>query len=130
MWLSVLSWRGDPAMRSPLSSGTIVEMQDDLITTKGICLANTSFLRDFFKTNKVPVYLETSLKEISDGAVILKDKDGNEFSVESDSVILSVGYNPAPVVSKGKNVHIIGDADSVGNLRTVIWGAWKVCMKI
>ena len=109
---------------------TIVEMQDDLITTKGICLANTSFLRDFFKTNKVPVYLETSLKEIGDGAVTLKDKDGKEFTVESDSVILSVGYNPAPVVSKGKNVHVIGDADSVGNLRTVIWGAWKVCMKI
>ncbi|MBQ7354100.1 MAG: FAD-dependent oxidoreductase, partial [Clostridia bacterium] len=36
---------------------TIVEMQDDLITTPGICLANTSFLRDFFKANNVPVYL-------------------------------------------------------------------------
>ena len=28
---------------------TIVEMQNDLITTKGVCLANTSFLRDFFE---------------------------------------------------------------------------------
>ena len=108
----------------------IVEMQDDLITTKGICLANTSYLRDFFKTNKVPVYLETSLKEISDGSVILKDKDGKEFSVSTDSVILSVGYNPAPLTTKGKHVHVIGDASKVGNLRTVIWGAWDVCMKL
>ena len=26
--------------------------------------------------------------------------------------------------------HIIGDANKVGNLRTVIWGAWDICMKI
>ena len=25
---------------------------------------------------------------------------------------------------------VIGDAAKVGNLRTVIWGAWDVCMKI
>ena len=40
---------------------TIVEMKDDLIAVKGICLANTSFLRDFFATNKVPVYWKQSL---------------------------------------------------------------------
>ena len=108
----------------------IVEMQDDLITTKGVCLANTSYLRDFFKTNKVPVYLETGLVAIGDNNVTLKDKEGKTFTVDTDSVILSVGYNPAPLVTKGKNVHVIGDASNVGNLRTVIWGAWDVCMKI
>ena len=108
----------------------IVEMQDDLITTKGICLANTSYLRDFFKTNKVPVYLETSLSEIGSGYVKLKDKEGKNFTVDTDSVILSVGYNPAPVVSKGRHIHVIGDAAKVGNLRTVIWGAWDIAMKL
>ena len=108
----------------------IVEMQDDLITTKGICLANTSYLRDFFKTNNVPVYLETSLSEIGDGSVTLKDKNGQTFTVDTDSVILSVGYNPAPVASKSKHIHVIGDAAKVGNLRTVIWGAWDICMKL
>jgi 2-enoate reductase len=109
---------------------TIVEMQDDLITTKGICLANTSFLRDFFKTNKVPVHLETSLCEIGEGGVTVKGKDGNTFKIDADSVIMSVGYNPAPLAKKGKNIHVIGDASSVGNLRTVIWGAWDVAMKL
>jgi 2-enoate reductase len=109
---------------------TIVEMQDDLITTPGICLANTSYLRDFFKTNKVPVYLETSLCEITEGGVVLKDKEGKAFNVEADSVILSVGYNPSPVAKKAKHVHVIGDASAVGNLRTVIWGAWDVAMKL
>ncbi len=108
----------------------IIEMQDDLVTGKGICLANTSYLRDFFKTNKVLVYLETSLCEINDKGIVAKGKDGEIFSVEADSVILSVGYNPAPLVSKGKHVHIIGDAKKVGNLRSVIWGAWDTCMRI
>ena len=108
----------------------IVEMQDDLITTKGICLANTSYLRDFFKTNKVPVYLETSVSEIGDGVVTLKDKEGKTIEVKADSTILSIGYNPAPIAKKSGHVHIIGDASKVGNLRTVIWGAWDVCMKI
>ncbi len=109
---------------------TIVEMQDDLITTPGICLANTSFLRDFFEANNVPVYLETGVKEIKEGSVIVADKNGMQFPIDTDSVILSVGYKPAPLAEKAKNVHIIGDANKVGNLRTVIWGAWDVCMKI
>ena len=108
----------------------IVEMQDDLVTTKGVCLANTSYLRDFFKTNKVPVYLETALSEIGEGYVIIKDKEGKESKIEADSVILSVGYKPTPIAEKSKHVHVIGDASKVGNLRTVIWGAWKVCMKL
>jgi len=109
---------------------TIVEMQDDLITTPGICLANTSYLRDFFEANQVPVHLETGLKEIKDGCVIAARKDGSVFEIPADSVIMSVGYRSAPLAPKAKNVHIIGDADKVGNLRTVIWGAWDVCMKI
>lgn len=107
-----------------------MEAQDDLITTPGVCLANTSYLRDFFKTNHVPTYLNTSLCEINDNSVTLKDKDGKTFIVDSDSVILSVGYNPTPIASKSKHIHIIGDAQKVGNLRTVIWGAWSVCMKL
>ena len=109
---------------------TIVEMQDDLITTKGICLANTSYLRDFFKTNKVPVYLETSVSSIENGKVTVKNKAGETTLIESDTVVLSVGYTPAPLAKKKAHVHIIGDANKVGNLRTVIWGAWDVCMKL
>ena len=106
----------------------IVEMQDDLITGKGICLANTSYLRDFFKTNNVPVLLETAVCQIKDDGVTVRRKDGTIEEVAADSVILSIGYNPAPVATRG--VKVIGDASKVGNLRTVIWGAWDVAMKI
>jgi len=107
---------------------TIVEMLDDLICTPGICLANTSFLRDFFKANNVPVHLETKVCKIEDDGVTVADKAGKEFKIDADSVILSTGYRPAPLETKG--VHVVGDCDKVGNLRTVIWQAWDVCMKL
>ena len=109
---------------------TIVEMLDDLITTPGICLANTSFLRDFFAANNVPVHLETRLCEIHDDGVTVTDKDGKTFKIAADSVILSTGYRSAPLAAKGKHIHVIGDASKVGNLRTVIWQAWDVAMKL
>ncbi len=109
---------------------TIVEMMDDLICTPGICLANTSFLRDFFKVNKVPVHLETGVCAIEEDGVVVKDKNGMEYKIAADSVILSTGYKSAPLFEKAKNVHIVGDASKVGNLRTVIWQAWDVSMKL
>jgi len=109
---------------------TIVEMLDDLICTPGICLANTSFLRDFFSANNVPVYLETKVCKIEADGVTVSDKNGNQSKIPADSVILSTGYRSAPLVEKGKHIHIVGDASKVGNLRTVIWQAWDVAMKL
>jgi 2-enoate reductase len=62
--------------------------------------------------------------------VTVADQSGKTFDIAADSVVLSVGYRPAPLVNKGKNVHVIGDASKVGNLRTVIWQAWDVAMKL
>ena len=109
---------------------TIIEMQHDLIVSDKICLANTSYLRDFFAANKVPVYLETKTTEIRTDGVTIATKDGKTQNIPADSVILSVGYKPAPVAEKAKNVHIVGDALKVGSLRTVIWKAWDVAMKL
>ena len=109
---------------------TIVEMKNDLIVSDSICLANTSYLRDFFNANKVPVYLEAKAKEINDGTVVITDKNGKSVEIEADSVVLSVGYKPAPLAAKAKHVHVLGDAGKVGNLRTVIWQAWDICMKL
>ncbi len=108
----------------------VIEMMDDLMCVKNLCLANTSFLRDYFKTNNVPVYLNTKSKEITDNGVIIETANGDNMKIPCDSVIYSVGYNPAPIAEKASNVHIIGDANKVGNLRTVIWNAWDVAKKI
>ena len=109
---------------------TIVEMKNDLIAVRGVCLANSSFLRETLALHKAPVYLETSVREIRADGVTLRGKDGKDFDVACDDVILSVGYEPRPLVPVSRRVHIVGDANGVGNLRTVIWRAWDVCMKL
>jgi 2-enoate reductase len=105
----------------------IVEMKNDLIAVKGVCLANSSFLRDFFELNKVEVHLETALVKVTDTGVVVRGKDGKEFEIAGDTVITSMGYHPKPALEGAK---LIGDCKKVGNLRTVVWGAWKVAMKI
>ena len=109
---------------------TIVEMKNDLIAVRGVCLANSSYLRDFFAWKKVPVMLESKAAEIKDGSVVVEDKNGDKTEIAADSVIVSVGYVPAPVAKKSGHVHVIGDANKVGNLRTVVWNAWKVAESI
>ncbi len=109
---------------------TIVEAQNDLMIANGLCLANSSYLRDYFKYKNVPVYLESRVLEIKDGSVLIEDKDKNKVEIKADSVITAIGYNPAPIAKPSKHVHIVGDALSVGNLRTVVWRAWKVAEKI
>ena len=107
----------------------IVEMKNDLVAMRGVCLANTSYLRDFFALNKVDVRLNTGLVEITDKGLKVKDlKTGKESEIAGDSVIMSVGYIPTPVAKDG--VKLVGDCNGIGNLRTVIWRAWDVAMKL
>ena len=47
-----------------------------------------------------------------------------------DSVISSAGYVPAPLANASRHVHLVGDCKAVGNLRTVVWRAYEVAMKI
>jgi 2-enoate reductase len=106
----------------------IVEMKDDLISQTGVCLANSSYLREWFALHKVPVYLETTLKEVKEGSVICRTKDGKDIEIACDSVISSAGYIPDPLDKKG--AYLVGDCKNVGNLRSVIWGAYETAMKI
>lgn len=108
----------------------IVEMKDDLISQKGVCLANSSYLREWFALHKVPVYLETTLQTVEDGKIICKDKEGKAVEIACDSVISSAGYIANPLTKAGGNVHLVGDCLQVGNLRTVVWRAYEVAMKI
>lgn len=111
----------------------IVEYANDLITAQATCLANTSFLRDALAYHKVPVYLNSSVTEIGDGYVVVKSNDGSSTQkIECSSVVNGTGFVPAPVenTTKSKKVYRVGDCVAIGNLRTVIWRAWDVCMKI
>ena len=107
----------------------IVEGKDDLIKQSGVCMANSTYLREYFQLHGVPVYLESTIAEIKDGEVVIKTKEGEKM-VPADSVISAVGYNPKPLAKGGRHVHLVGDCIAPGNLRTVIWRAYEVAMKI
>ena len=111
----------------------IVEMKDDLVSQKGVCLANSSYLREWFALHNTPVYLETGLKAVGDGFIVCTDKDGHDIEIKCDSVISSAGYIPTPLVAedkKNKNLYLVGDCKQIGNLRSVIWRAYEVAMNI
>lgn len=105
----------------------IVEMTDDLVKAVGVCAANSECLRDLIRFYKVPVYLESSLKQINNNNVVIETPDGNK-EIPCDSVILSVGYvpNALPVPESSDHIHVLGDAAKVGNLKTVIWSAYDL----
>lgn len=108
----------------------IVEMKNDLIAAKGVCLANSSFLREMLAYKNTEIYLSASTQKIEKDKVTIKDKEGNIVEIDCDDVIASVGYNPKPLAQDKGKVHLVGDCYKVGNLRTVIWRVWDVCMKI
>ena len=108
----------------------IVEYAKDLVPAQNVCLANASFLRDMMEYKNVPVYLESTITEIGDGYVIVRHKDGSTEKVECDDVVNGIGFVPTPIGEKARNVHRVGDCVAIGNLRTAIWRAWDVCMKI
>ena len=43
---------------------------------------------------------------------------------------VSYTHLPNPLAPKGSNVSLVGDCDGVGNLRSVVWRAYEVAMKI
>ena len=110
----------------------IVEYANDLVAAQATCLANTSYLRDAMEYHKVPVYLHSTVTEITDkGCTVKNVQTGETFFVECDNVVNGIGFVPTPVGGKdNKQVFRVGDCVAIGNLRTVIWRAWDVCMKI
>lgn len=110
---------------------TIVEMQDDILKIKGLSAANSTMLRTLLKYYKVPVYLESSVQKITADTVTVKTPQGAK-QLSADSVITSAGYIAGTAFGKElpANVHVIGDADKVGNLEHAIWQAYDVAQHL
>ena len=86
---------------------------------------NSMLLRDLLKYHKVPVYLESKVKEIGSDSITVGTPEGIK-TIPVDSVIASVGYAPLNDLQpkqEDPHVHVIGDASSVANLKAAIWAA-------
>ena len=111
----------------------IVEMQDDILKIVGLSAANSNYLREIIRFYDIRVLTSASLAEIRTDGVLVKTESGEEF-LPADNVILSVGYDSYIPFGKTEaaapEVHVIGDAKTVGNLYSVIWNAYEVAYKI
>jgi 2-enoate reductase len=116
-----------------------------LVGARGICMANSTMLRELLRFHNVPAYLESTVESITDDGVVIKTPDGTK-TIPADTVIMSVGYTPdkrfagpdkgkvgelaAKVLPNHDRVRFIGDCDSVGSLKTVIRQAYELVQEI
>ena len=117
----------------------IVEMTEFIVGARGICMANSSMLRELLRFHRVPVHVSSTVESIGEDSVVVKTPEGTK-TLPADTVILSVGYvpdrrfaaNKDPKKSPGdrKGLYFVGDCDQVGNLRTVVRQAYETVQKI
>lgn len=111
----------------------IVEVMDDLMKTPMVPAANSVLLRDLLKFHNVPVYLESKTTEIKDGSITVLT-GGKRVDIPCDTVVVSVGYSAGTPLADAKkhpkNVHILGDADYVANLKNAIWSANDLVLRL
>ena len=72
---------------------SVVEMTEHLVGARGICMANSSMLRELLCYHEVPAYLQATVESITDEGVVIRTPEGQK-TIPADSVILSVGYTP------------------------------------
>ena len=114
---------------------SVVEMTPYLVGAKGICMANSSMLRELLRFRSVPAYVNATVEAITGDGVTLVTPEGKK-TVPADSVILSVGYAPdtrfAALKERkgGRPTYFVGDCDRVGSLKTVVKQAYELVQTI
>jgi len=82
----------------------------------------------------VKSYTLSKVKEISDGAVVIEDAEGNESKIPAETVIISVGYRSVnslyDELKDSVSVRIIGDAQKPSKVLTVVADATKTALEI
>lgn len=121
---------------------TIVEMQDNILLIEGLSAANAACLREIVRYYDMKVYVQNSICKVEDSGaglkVSIKDINGKVTVIDCDSLVMSVGYVAgAPLadalVAAGcpaDKVHVIGDANKVGNLLTVVKESYNTAYAI
>lgn len=117
----------------------IVEATENIIGARGICMANSSMLKELLRYHKVPVYVSSTVESIEEDTVTLNTPEGTKV-LPADTVILSVGYSPDRSFTENKDpkkkvrnknrICYVGDCDQVGSLKTVIRQAYETVQKI
>lgn len=114
---------------------TVVELQPEILSVGGpLCSANKDMLKDLLKLNKVAVKTGSCVAGKKEDGYILNTPNGEEI-LQADSVICAVGYTSEQslyqqVRADMPYIHLLGDAEKVGNIMYAIWDAYEVARNI
>lgn len=90
------------------------------MNASGIMPPNKTALLDFMNLHNVRVITKAKIKQIQADGIQLEDQFMN-----ADSIVAAVGYTSTPLMLDNQSypIHLIGDAQKVGNLMSVIHAA-------
>lgn len=99
---------------------TVIEAMDEIMNASGIMPPNKTALLDFMNLHNVRVITKAKIKQIQADGIQLEDQFMN-----ADSIVAAVGYTSTPLMLDNQSypIHLIGDAQKVGNLMSVIHAA-------
>lgn len=100
--------------------------------SKMINIMVRQMIPDLLEYYHVNCMMEHRIKAITDdGAVLIPAVGGEDVVVPADTVIMSIGMRPVPgfetqLQGSGIETHSVGDCHAVGNVYTVINGAFEI----
>ena len=93
-------------------------------------IPNGQMIPDLFEYHHVNVLEGHKLSAVEDGKVIL-EHDGQKKTLEADSVVIAVGFRPAPSMAQeltgsGAVVYDIGDGHQVSTILHAVWDGYEI----
>lgn len=110
---------------------TIVEALDKVMAINGpSCSSNKEMLDALLVYNNIGILTGAKAKAFADRILTVETSAG-ETAIDCDSVVLAVGYNENnnlyhQLEFEVPSIHLIGDANKVGNIMYGIWDAFEV----
>ena len=114
---------------------TILEALPKIMAVNGpICSANKEMLEELLPFQGVNIICNAKVTGFKDGAVSYETA-GKAEKLDTDSVILSVGYRSADELYHElefdvADLYLLGDAGKVSNIMYAIWDAFEVANHI
>jgi len=105
------------------------------ITGPGLT-GRVTFIHRYFKENKIPVFKQAKLVDVTDKAVIIQDSEGKEHEIEADTLIHIGGRTtPRKTLEKefenlGFKIEFIGDCKSPRDIQAAIMDAQTLARAI
>ncbi len=110
---------------------SLITKDNYLVIGKKLCAANTSMLRDELLLHNVAVYTDAEIVEVNKDSIIICQKN-KKVRIACDTVVSAIGYEQGRKFAEkaGQHIHFVGDVKTVGNIKSAIYAANTLVLKI